>query len=218
MKDTGNVYQIIGYTDAHPVVNFTGGSVTYGNGSTVAANSIQLSYTGGITTLYINGFSSVGPAQLVVNLTGEYKPINFLLSGSLISFVVPPPTNVVAHPGPGLVSLTFYPSSEPGLIKYTATCTSTTPGATSPVSNTGYQSPVTVKGLTPGASYACSVAASDASNQSSVSVAASNGEVVPAPLPIPSNPIPALSEWAQMAMMLIMLVTAGWYGRKMKQQ
>ena len=32
--------------------------------------------------------------------------------------------------------------------------------------------------------------------------------------PTPPNPIPTLSEWAQMAMMLMMIVTAGWYGRR----
>lgn len=97
MKDTDNVYQIIGYTDAHPVVNFTGGSVTYGNGSNVAANSVQLLYAGGITSLYINGFSSAGPAQLIVNLTGEYKPINFILSESTISFALETPTLSVTN-------------------------------------------------------------------------------------------------------------------------
>ncbi len=35
---------------------------------------------------------------------------------------------------------------------------------------------------------------------------------VPAP-----NSVPTLSEWAQMALMLMLLVTAGWYGRRMKQ-
>lgn len=34
----------------------------------------------------------------------------------------------------------------------------------------------------------------------------------------PPNPIPTLSEWAQMVMMLMMLVTAGRYGRRLKKK
>jgi hypothetical protein len=36
--------------------------------------------------------------------------------------------------------------------------------------------------------------------------------------PAPSNPIPTLSEWAQIMMMLIMIATAGFYGWRMKQR
>ena len=36
--------------------------------------------------------------------------------------------------------------------------------------------------------------------------------------PVPPQPIPTLSEWAQIVMMLIMIATAGFYGWRMKQQ
>jgi hypothetical protein len=38
-----------------------------------------------------------------------------------------------------------------------------------------------------------------------------------APPPNP-NPIPTLSEWAQIVMMLAMIATAGFYGWRMKQR
>lgn len=40
------------------------------------------------------------------------------------------------------------------------------------------------------------------------------GSVPPTPRP-PTNPIPTLSEWAQILMMLMMIGTVGWYSRKM---
>lgn len=41
----------------------------------------------------------------------------------------------------------------------------------------------------------------------------------PTPTPTPSpNPIPTLSEWAQISMMFLMILTAGWCGRRLKQR
>jgi hypothetical protein len=37
--------------------------------------------------------------------------------------------------------------------------------------------------------------------------------VTPSPAPIPT-----LSEWAEIMMMLLMIVTVGWYGRRLKQR
>ena len=42
---------------------------------------------------------------------------------------------------------------------------------------------------------------------------------VNAPTPTPSPaPIPTLSEWAKITMMFLMIVTVGWYGRRLKQR
>lgn len=43
------------------------------------------------------------------------------------------------------------------------------------------------------------------------------GVIPPNPKPNP-NPIPTLGEWAQLTMMLMMIVTAGWFGRRSKLQ
>jgi len=40
--------------------------------------------------------------------------------------------------------------------------------------------------------------------------------LAPAPAPSPPNPIPTLSEWAQSMMILLLIVTAGFYGWRMK--
>ena len=80
-----------------PVVDFTGGTVTAGNGSAVAAKSVQVATSGGITTLYVNT-NSISGAQLQINLTGVYYPENFALSGGYISFVKTTPVTVATNP------------------------------------------------------------------------------------------------------------------------
>jgi IPTL-CTERM motif len=47
---------------------------------------------------------------------------------------------------------------------------------------------------------------------------ASNVTLTPASPPPPAQPIPTLSEWAQIMMMLMMIATAGFYGWRMKQR
>ncbi|HYD70560.1 beta strand repeat-containing protein, partial [Azospirillum sp.] len=68
----------------------TGGTVTDGDGSNVAANSVQVSTSGGVTTLYIDTNGAAGAAELTVTLTGTFAARNFALSGTDITHVVPP--------------------------------------------------------------------------------------------------------------------------------
>ncbi|MEK0315387.1 S-layer homology domain-containing protein [Cohnella sp. 56] len=78
---------IIGYTDAHPVVDFTGGTVTAGSGTSVAARSVEVSESAGVTTLYIDTDNDAGAPELTIKLTGVYAPGNFRLNGGCIEFV-----------------------------------------------------------------------------------------------------------------------------------
>ncbi|MDG0814533.1 DUF4073 domain-containing protein [Cohnella rhizosphaerae] len=85
--ETGGSSVINGYSDAQPVVDFTGGSVTAGDGTNVAAYSMEVSVSGGVTTLYIDTEGDDDAAELVIKLAGVYGPGNFKLDGGYISYV-----------------------------------------------------------------------------------------------------------------------------------
>jgi hypothetical protein len=142
------------------------------------------------------------------------SPVTVTVSGP------PPVTNLVATPGPGFIRLTFTTNS-PALASrlqprtatvYTGTCTSSNGGVTASATGTG--SPLTVSGTTAGKPYSCVVTGSDGSGSSS---SATSNVVTPTAAPTPSpEPIPTLSEWAKISMMLLMVLTVGWYGRRLK--
>jgi len=62
----------------------------------------------------------------------------------------------------------------------------------------------------------CGIVSSNPS--SSQALYNTDGAWVSSTTPIPSNPIPTMSEWAQIAMMLIIIATAGWHTRGIKQR
>ncbi|RII28310.1 MAG: hypothetical protein CXR30_14010, partial [Geobacter sp.] len=74
--------------------NFSSGTLTTGDGSTVAANSVQATITGGTTILYIDTTTANGSATapLTVTLNGAYVLGNFALSGEYIRFTKVPQT------------------------------------------------------------------------------------------------------------------------------
>ena len=86
-----------GQISGSPVVNFTGGTVTAGNGGAVPAKSVQVATSGGSTSLYVNT-DGISGAQLQINLSGVYYPENFALNGGYISFVKTTPVTVATNP------------------------------------------------------------------------------------------------------------------------
>ena len=86
MTDTEGHNVINGYADATPVVTFNGGTVTEGDGTSVAAQSMQLSVSGSTTTLYIDTDAVEDAAELTINLTGVYDVKNFKLNGAYIEY------------------------------------------------------------------------------------------------------------------------------------
>ena len=74
------------------IVDFTSGTVTAGDGSTVAANSIQVQQNATTTTLFIDTDATEDQAELKLELTGLYEVNNFELNGGFIVFAVSPPT------------------------------------------------------------------------------------------------------------------------------
>jgi hypothetical protein len=140
------------------------------------------------------------------------NPISVTVAGP------PAVRNVRALPGAGFIKVAFdvvTTASSASMVRvqtavlYTATCTSTDGGVTASV--TGPQSPLDVFGTTAGKSYTCTVTGTDGSGSSTSDP---SNPVTPAPAPPPVNPIPTLGEWAQIIMMLMMIVTAGVYGRR----
>lgn len=88
---TGNGIDTItdfGSGDAIRVItqNFTGGTVTTGTGTTVAGKSVQISASGGNTTLYIDSENDADAPELQITLTGTYLPGNFVLDGEYIRY------------------------------------------------------------------------------------------------------------------------------------
>lgn len=79
----------------------------------------------------------------------------------------------------------------------------------------GLQCNISGSVLTPsGGTGVCVVTAVKAAD-GNYAAASATGNVTVGAVPAP---IPTLSQWAQMALMLMLLVTAGWYGRRMKQR
>ncbi len=74
------------------IVDFTSGTVTAGDGSTVAANSIQVQQNATTTTLFIDTDATEDQAELQLELTGLYELGNFKLDGGFITFALLPPT------------------------------------------------------------------------------------------------------------------------------
>ena len=98
-------------------------------------------------------------------------------------------------------------------VDYMAACSSTNGGV--PGSAAGAASPITVSNLTAGKSYTCTVSAADGAGTSPPS--APSAATIPLPPPIPANPIPTLSEWAQITMMFMMIATVGVYRWRMRR-
>ncbi|NDJ00142.1 hypothetical protein GWA97_13745, partial [Flavobacterium sp. LaA7.5] len=83
---------INGELSGNLIVDFTAGTVTAGDGSTVAANSIQVQQNATTTTLFIDTDGTENAAELQLELTGLYEVENFNLDGGFIVFAVLPPT------------------------------------------------------------------------------------------------------------------------------
>ncbi|NOU46313.1 MAG: T9SS type A sorting domain-containing protein [Bacteroidales bacterium] len=86
---TGCVNGLIG---GIPTVDFTGGTVTEGDGTNVAAHSMQVHYDGTHTYLYIDTDGNLNQGELEILLTGEYITTNFLLDGPFIYYQISTPT------------------------------------------------------------------------------------------------------------------------------
>jgi hypothetical protein len=159
-------------------LNAAGLSVNVGGAT---CTNLQVAYSGSMTCT-TPGNASVGPTSIVVSNSAGSTTFS-----SGISYVntVPPaqPTNVAVANNLGQLDVTFTASS--GATSYTATCSSASAGAESPLTASGSSSPLMVTGATLGASYTCSVIATNANGDSSAG--AGSGAVTPS-VPVPGAP------------------------------
>ncbi len=189
--------------------------------------------TGAITYALVSGPCSLPASTAVLTGTGAgtcavtasiaadpnyaaatSSPINVTVSGP------PQVTNVRAVPDAGFIKVVFdvvTGASAASMVRtqtavmYTATCTSSDGGITASASGPG--SPLDVTGTTPGKSYRCTVTGTDGSGSSTSD---SSNVVTSLPGPPAPNPIPTLPEWAQIIMVLMMILAPSRYGRRMK--
>ncbi len=160
------------------------------------------SYTCTVTASNAGGTSSASTASQVVTLTPDAPnppTIRSVTAGNQQITVA-----FVAGAGPAAGSV----ASVAGDVadSYTATCTSSNGGTDGTATATA--SPIVVKGLTNGKSYTCTVTASNAGGTSTASSASST--VTPTNVNPQPNPIPTLSEWAKIMMMIMILASIAW--------
>ena len=89
-----NNYDVVGSVNGLigglPTIDFTGGTVTEGDGTAVAAYSMQIYYDGTQTHLYIDTDGVADEAELEILFNGEYLTSYFLLNGPFIEYAGPP--------------------------------------------------------------------------------------------------------------------------------
>lgn len=76
---TGDAIQVTGRASV-------GGTVTADTGTTVAVNSVQVSSSGDVSTLYIDSDATADGPEVEIQLTGIYVPGNFVLDGEYIRY------------------------------------------------------------------------------------------------------------------------------------
>lgn len=101
VTDTNGDSVINGYSDGRPVVDFTGGTVTAGDGTNVAPRSVEVSVSGGVTTLSIDTENDADAPELKVRLNGVYTPANFKLNGGYIEYAAIPTPELPSDNGSG---------------------------------------------------------------------------------------------------------------------
>jgi len=98
---TGDAIQVLGRAS-------TGGLVTTGVGTSVAANSVQVTAASGVTTLYIDADGVDDAPEVEVKLTGTFAPEDFILDGEFIRLAarVPTITSATYNASTGVLTIT----------------------------------------------------------------------------------------------------------------
>jgi len=89
---TGNGVDTITDFSSSDIIRVSGcsfQSVLSGDGTTVGANTVQVSYSGGVTTLYLDTDGTAGTPELQIKLSGQYAAKYFAVSGTDITYSAP---------------------------------------------------------------------------------------------------------------------------------
>ena len=181
----------------------------------------------GSTTVPTNAATYAVTANCAAN--GSYSALTGASAGSFVinaasqptTLVIPPTVPTLVTTG-GSVALSFTGGNGTGAVTYTAVALAQSPATANAVSprSAGLQCTINGAVLTPtGGTGVCQVTATKAAdaNYQAQTSAPYNITVTAVPSP-PPQPVPTLSEWAKISMMFLMILTVGWYGRRLKQR
>ena len=216
-----------------PSLSITNSPQTY-SGSAIAA-AVTCSSGGAISNVQYNGSTTVPTNAATYAVTancaanGSYSALTGASAGSFVinaasqptTLVIPPTVPTLVTTG-GSVALSFTGGNGTGAVTYTAVALAQSPATANAVSprSAGLQCTINGAVLTPtGGTGVCQVTATKAAdaNYQAQTSAPYNITVTAVPSP-PPQPVPTLSEWAKISMMFLMILTVGWYGRRLKQR
>lgn len=214
-----------------PSLSITNSPQTY-RSSPIAA--VVTCSSGGAVSNILYGPSSTAPtnagtyavtADCAAN--GNYSAVTGASAGNFVIAAAPtPPTPFVPSPTMqttvsvgGSVNLSTNGGNGNPVVTYTAVALPQTQAAARSAvpRNAGLVCTIVGSVLTPtGGTGVCQVtAAQGAYGNYQAQTTTFNITVTAAPSPAP---IPTLSEWAKISMMFLMILTVGWYGRRLKQR
>ena len=173
------------------------GSNGSGTCSVTASISADANYPAAISNQAVVSVYLAPQTGFTINLSSTTVKINT-------------PVNLTTSGGQGNGQVTYTAVAQPQ-VQSTSTSTS------AKVASVGLQCNVSGSILTPtGGTGVCEVTATKAADGNYAKATSTGNVTVNSPVP-PPQPIPTLSEWARIMMMLAMIATAGLYGWRMKQ-
>lgn len=203
------------------IETYTGYSFTVPRDSTVVGYAISTNYVCG-TFGYVMWFTA--SQDTVDDSHCSYNPpqAEFDALKKLMLVKVKPTASVGSVAASSINTVNQSPDAP---VTYRGVCTSTDGGVevSGTATSADWNASVTINLGEPtiGKTYNCSVDSEVTINNNtyqSGAVGVENNPIITTSAPTPSNPIPTLSQWAQILMMLAMIATAGLYGWRMKSR
>ena len=214
-----------------PTLSITNSPQTY-TGSPIAA-TVSCLGGGAVSNVLYGGSSTVptnaGTYAVTANCaaSSNYSAVTGASAGNFVINAATQPTTLVVAPTVptsvttgGSVNLSFNGGNGTGAVTYSAVALAQSPAAANAVSprTIGLQCTINGAVLTPtGGTGVCQVTATKAADANYQAQTSAPFNITVTAVPSPA-PIPTLSEWAEIMMMLLMILTVGWYGRRLNQR
>ncbi|NBS16480.1 MAG: IPTL-CTERM sorting domain-containing protein [Gammaproteobacteria bacterium] len=173
--------------------------------------------------------SAAGTYAVTANCaaSSNYSAVTGASAGNFVINAATQPTTLVVAPTVptsvttgGSVNLSFNGGNGTGAVTYSAVALAQSPAAANAVSprTIGLQCTINGAVLTPtGGTGVCQVTATKAADANYQAQTSAPFNITVTAVPSPA-PIPTLSEWAEIMMMFLMILTVGWYGRRLNQR